>query len=235
MIRLQGVGHVYGAGSPWAQRALSGVELRLDDGERVLVAGANGSGKSTLAWILAGLVAPTEGRAEADGVPLARTRGLVAIAFQHARLQLFRPSVASDVAFGLPAGRDGVDDALRLVGLEPERFRDRRVDELSGGEQRRVALAGLLARRPRVLVLDEPLAGLDPAGRRALVALLDHLHHETGLAVVVVSHDLDEAEALAPRLVVLEGGRVAHDGAVTPGAVALVDRRPEPSTPGKRR
>ncbi len=212
MISLRRAGHVYSAGTPWAHRALTGIDLAIDPGERLVVVGRNGSGKSTLAWILAGLLVPSEGTATMDGAPLDRVPGRTAIAFQHARLQLFRPTVGADVAFGTSLDAGGVDRALELVGLEPGRFRDRRVDELSGGEQRRVALAGVLARRPRLLVLDEPLAGLDAPSRAGLVDVLARLHAATQVATVVVTHDLDSSSALGDRVVALDGGRLIGGG-----------------------
>lgn len=212
MIALRGVGHVYGLGTPWARRALTDVDLRIAAGEAVAVAGPNGAGKTTLAWILAGLLFPTEGRATLDGDYLDVVTGDVLIAFQHARLQLFRPTVAEDVRFGADLDDAGVDAALQAVGLDPAAVRHLPIDDLSGGQQRRVALAALLARRPRLLVLDEPFAGLDAPGRDALVCVLHALRAAGDLAYVVVSHDLDEAARVADRLVVLDGGRVVGDG-----------------------
>ena len=201
---------MYSAQSPWAHRALAGVDLRIARGDRLLVVGANGSGKSTLAWILTGLITPTEGTATIDGRPLADVRGAAAICFQHVRLQLFRATVGEDVAFGALPGADA-DRALSVVGLDPEVFRRRRIDELSGGEQRRVALAGLLVRRPRLLVLDEPFAGLDRPGRRKLVDVIGRLPERTGTATVVVSHDLDDAREFADRVLELREGRLVAE------------------------
>jgi energy-coupling factor transport system ATP-binding protein len=214
VIRLDDVGHVYAAGTPWAHRALARVRLRIGDGERLLVVGHNGSGKSTLAWILAGLLPPSEGRATLDGEVLDAGSGKTAMAFQHARLQLLRPTVAADVRFGIEADDHAVDAALSSVGLDPASFRDRRIDDLSGGEQRRVALAGVLVRSPRVLVLDEPLAGLDAPSRQALVAVLERVGHHSGAATVVVTHDTEDADRLAERAVVLRGGEIVADGPV---------------------
>lgn len=214
MIELRGVGHVYAARSPWAQRALEAVDLTIATGEQLVVIGANGSGKSTLAWVLAGVVEPTEGTVLLDGSPIDLTQGKTAISFQHARLQLFRPTVAADVRFGTRLEQPVIDGALALVGLDPDRFRDRKVDELSGGEQRRVALAGAIVRRPRLLVLDEPLAGLDAPGRRTLVELVHRIHGTGGTSVVSVTHDLATAHLLGTRAVVLDRGRVVADGPV---------------------
>jgi energy-coupling factor transport system ATP-binding protein len=215
VIEVRGLGHVYAHGSPWAHRALEGVDLDFGTGEQIVIVGANGSGKSTLAWALAGVLEPTEGTVLLDGHPIDLARSETAISFQHARLQLFRATVSSDVRYGKDVGDEVVDDALTFVGLDPGTFRDRKVDELSGGEQRRVALAGALIRRPRVLVLDEPLAGLDAPGRRNLVAMLNRLREMGGMTVVSVTHDLAFAHLLATRAVVLHRGHVAADGPVT--------------------
>ncbi|MHB1785540.1 MAG: ABC transporter ATP-binding protein [Acidimicrobiales bacterium] len=217
LLVLDGVGHVYSRGSPWAHRALDGVDLAIRPAEAVLVAGHNGSGKSTLAWVMAGLLAPSEGTVRLDGAPMADSRGRVGIAFQHARLQLLRPKVGSDVALGAGGDRQRADDALKSVGLEPEIMSPRYVDHLSGGEQRRVALAGILVRDPVVVVLDEPLAGLDRRARVELQGVLLRLRQDKGLAIVVVSHDLDEPEAMAERLVVIGRGRIQDDTAIVDG------------------
>ena len=157
---------MYANGTPWARRALEGIDLDLRRGEGIVVTGDNGSGKSTLAWILAGLLVPTEGEVLLEGQPVVAGTGAVGISFQHARLQLIRPTVLSDVAYG--ADKERATAALRSVGLDPVTMGPRRVDELSGGEQRRVALAGLLVRDPVLLVLDEPYAGLDDEARAGL-------------------------------------------------------------------
>jgi energy-coupling factor transport system ATP-binding protein len=214
VIEVRSLGHVYAAGSPWAHRALEDVNLDLGTGEQIVIVGANGSGKSTLAWALAGVLDPTEGTVHLNGHPIDLAKSETAISFQHARLQLFRATVASDVRYGAKVDDQVVDDALSFVGLDPRTFRDRKVDELSGGEQRRTALAGALIRRPRLLVLDEPLAGLDAPGRRNLVAMLSRLREMGGMTVVSVTHDLAFAHLLATRAVVLRGGRVAADGPV---------------------
>jgi energy-coupling factor transport system ATP-binding protein len=222
LLRLAGVGHVYSARSPWARTALTGVDLTVRQNEGIVVIGPNGSGKSTLAWILAGLLIPSQGQATLDGVPLDRSVGRVALSFQHPRLQLLRTTVRSDVKAASGTDDRGADSALMLVGLDPKGFGSRRVDQLSGGQQRRVALAGMLARKPRVLVLDEPFAGLDAAGRTGLIAVLARLRHEGGLTLVIISHDLEHADRVADRLVRLAGGRIVADGPIEslPGVVA---------------
>ena len=215
-LRVRELGYVYANGTPWARRALEGIDLDLRRGEGIVVTGDNGSGKSTLAWILAGLLVPTEGEVLIEGQPVVAGTGAVGISFQHARLQLIRPTVLSDVAYG--ADKDRATAALRSVGLDPLTMGPRRVDELSGGEQRRVALAGLLVRDPVLLVLDEPYAGLDDEARAGLAAILARLRDEREMATVVVSHDLDNAELLGDRLVTLEAGRVAGERSAWSGA-----------------
>ena len=184
LIELRGVGHVYSRGTPWANRALEGVDLAINQGESLLVVGHNGSGKSTLAWILAGLVVPSEGEALIKGADNALPRtaqrgshaadeqiaahiGRVGLAFQHARLQLLRPVVVDEVSVAAGVSTWTARGALADVGLAGE-LADRRIDELSGGQMRRVVLASVLAARPRALVLDEPFAGLDAEGRADL-------------------------------------------------------------------
>ncbi|MEE2030941.1 ABC transporter ATP-binding protein [Rhodococcus chondri] len=214
ILELRGVTHTYAAGTPWAHTALRDVSLSIGRGEGVLVVGANGSGKSTLAGILAGLHRPTHGSCTLHDTPTADLHGAVGLVFQQARLQLQRPTVAeeiSDVA-GLPhTDRDYAAAVLHRVGLSVA-LAERPVDRLSGGEMRRVAIAAQLARTPRVLVLDEPLAGLDVAGRQELVSILAHLRTVENVTVVVISHDLHGMETVCSRTVVLDNGAVVDDG-----------------------
>jgi len=209
---LRNVGHEYSRRTPWAHRALSGIDLRIDHGEAVLVVGHNGSGKSTLAWVLAGLLDPSEGDARLEGEPVASVVGQVGVAFQHARLQLLRPTVGAEVAAASGASNLVAWQALRAVGLDPQDLGPRRVDELSGGQARRVVLAGAIAARPRALVLDEPFAGLDDRGRAELSAALVRLRNERALTLVCVSHDHDLPGELFDREVELVDGRIAYDG-----------------------
>lgn len=212
LLILRDVGHVYSRRTPWAHRALAGIDLRIDHGEAVLVVGHNGSGKSTLAWVLAGLLDPSEGEARIEGRPLASVVGQVGVAFQHARLQLLRPTVAAEVCAASGASNFEAWEALRAVGLDPRDLGPRRVDELSGGQARRVVLAGAIAAHPRALVLDEPFAGLDDHGRVELSAALARLRSERGMTLVCVSHDRDLPAVLVDREVELVEGRIAYDG-----------------------
>jgi energy-coupling factor transport system ATP-binding protein len=207
VLRAQTVSHTYASGTPWAQPALHDVDLAVREGDGTLIAGENGSGKSTLAWLLAGLLQPTSGVCEVDGQPVLGQVGRVALSFQHARLQLQRPTVLADVRAAGGVDRAEAEEVLALVGLDPGRFGARPVDQLSGGQVRRAALAGLLARRPRALILDEPLAGLDEEGRADMIELLLSLRGE-GRTLVVISHDFDHFGRVCPTTITLAGGRV---------------------------
>ncbi len=211
VLELNGVCHEYGSGTPWATRALSDIDFAVHEGDGVLIHGLNGSGKSTLAWIMAGLTVPTSGSCLLDGSPVSDQVGAVAISFQAARLQLMRSHVALEIASSAGFSmynQAKVTEALHTVGLEPT-LAARRVDELSGGQMRRVVLAGLLARKPRALILDEPLAGLDAASQRGLLRLLVDLRRREGLTLVVISHDFVGLEELCPRTLHLEDGMLA--------------------------
>ena len=208
VLELAGVGHEYGSGTPWAKTALRDVSFVVHQGDGVLIHGGNGSGKSTLAWIMAGLTVPTTGSCLLDGRPTYEQVGAVALSFQAARLQLMRSRVDVEVASaaGFSAkDHDRVVSALAVVGLDSA-LAKRRIDQLSGGQMRRVVLAGLLARSPRALILDEPLAGLDAATQRGLLRLLEELRREKELTVVVISHDFAGLEDLCPRTLHLSNG-----------------------------
>lgn len=211
VIELIDVNHEYGSGTPWATTALRDINFVVHEGDGVLIHGLNGSGKSTLAWIMAGLTVPTRGSCLLDDAPVSDQVGAVALSFQAARLQLLRSRVDLEVASAAgfsPRERTRVIDALAAVGLDAS-MADRRIDQLSGGQMRRVVLAGLLARSPRALILDEPLAGLDAASARGLLRLLEDLRRNAGLTVIVISHDFSGLEDLCPRILHLEGGVLA--------------------------
>jgi energy-coupling factor transporter ATP-binding protein EcfA2/energy-coupling factor transporter transmembrane protein EcfT len=215
IISVCGVGHRFDAGTPWEATALRSVDLEVREGEGLLITGGNGSGKSTLAWVLAGLIRPTEGTAMIDGRPASASVGAVALSFQHARLQLQRPTVAEDIfaaagfdATSAAAHADAfVRASLHRVGLAAD-LAGRAIDELSGGQMRRVAIAGLLASRPRVLILDEPLVGLDRQSRRGLLEVLGRMRREEGLTLVVISHDFEDLGLVCTRTIELIDGTV---------------------------
>jgi energy-coupling factor transport system ATP-binding protein len=220
VLELNGVGHEYASGTPWAKTALRDISFVVNEGDGVLIHGTNGSGKSTLAWIMAGLTVPTTGTCLLGGRPVSEQVGAVAISFQAARLQLMRGRVDDEVASAAGFSPDDtarVAAALANVGLDAG-LATRRIDQLSGGQMRRLVLAGLLARKPRALILDEPLAGVDAASQRGLLRLLEDLRRRAGLTVVVISHDFAGLEDLCPRTLHLRGGALEPTPATAGGA-----------------
>ena len=218
--------HAYGRGTPLEVPSLNGVSLEVKRGDVVGVIGPTGSGKSTLLQHLCGLIRPQTGQVRVNGVNLAEPevdlleiRQRVGMVFQLPEDQLFERYVGDDVAFG-PRNqgldretiRERVRTALESVGLPFEDFKDRLTVALSGGERRKVALAGVLAMAPEALLLDEPTAGLDPRGRRELLALLKQWHMERDLTIVISSHNMDDLAYLAHRVYVIDEGRNALDG-----------------------
>jgi cobalt ABC superfamily ATP binding cassette transporter, ABC protein len=215
--------------TPLSHTALHNVTLTIRGGAFTAIAGETGAGKSTLMQLLGGLLVPTAGRVCVDGVSLhgkskaekeaARTaRFRVGMVFQYPEHQLFEETVYEDIAFG-PRNQglsdadveSRVREAMELVHL-PERYRTRSPFALSGGERRRVAIAGVLALAPRYLVLDEPAAGLDPRGREELLAMLTMLHRERGVSIVLVSHSMEDILRVANHMVILAGGQVIGEG-----------------------
>jgi len=236
VLELVCVGHEYASGTPWSQTALRDVSFAVHEGDGVLIHGGNGSGKSTLAWIMAGLTAPTAGACLLDGRLVSEQVGAVAIQFQAARLQLMRSRVDLEVASAAgfsPTDHARVTAALDAVGLDAE-LAKRRIDQLSGGQMRRVVLAGLLARSPRVLILDEPLAGLDAASQRGLVQLLADRRRDTGLTVVVISHDFAGLEELCPRTLHLRDGSLEPSSAAAQHKASPTRRREEHKSAPRR-
>ncbi|MCI6038034.1 MAG: energy-coupling factor transporter ATPase [Candidatus Limiplasma sp.] len=225
-IQVEHLTHTYMTDSPFAATALEDVSLTIEDGELVGLLGHTGSGKTTLVQHLNGLLKPTSGKVVVDGlditekgVSLLEVRRRVGLVFQYPEYQLFEETVAKDVAFGpknLGLSEQEVDQrvrfALREVGLAYDEIAQRSPFELSGGQMRRVAIAGVLAMRPGTLILDEPTAGLDPAGRRSILGMIRELHAAGGLTVVMVSHNMDDISSLATRLVVMSRGRMVLTG-----------------------
>jgi len=228
VIECENLTYTYLKDTPMETVALRGVSLRINEGEFVGIIGPTGSGKSTLIQHFNGLLRPTSGELHVAGMDLtnprtdfAHLRHQVGLLFQYPEDQLFEETVAKDVGFGprnlkLPESEVArrVDQALRLVGLDPKQFGSRSPFSLSGGEMRRVAIAGVLAMTPRVLVLDEPAAGLDPQGKEEILGQIRSLHGREKLTVILVTHSMDEAANLVQRLVVMNRGTVVMDGAV---------------------
>lgn len=236
-IELEEVRHIYSVGTPFAVEALKGVSLSVKPGEVIGVIGGTGSGKSTLVQHLNLLLVPTSGRVLVDGedarsMNRSELRRRVGLVFQAPEQALFAPTVEEDVAFApqrLGLGEEEVRERVRetLALLGADHLAGRSPFALSGGEKRRVAIAGVLAMGPEVLVLDEPTAGLDPHARSDLIDLVGRLK-ASGMTVVFVSHDLDEVAEVADRVCVLEGGEVRAVG--PPAAVFYDDLSMAPAT-----
>ncbi|MBR2758542.1 MAG: energy-coupling factor transporter ATPase [Exiguobacterium sp.] len=230
-IRIEEVTYQYQMNTPFERTALRDVNVTIPSGALVAFLGHTGSGKSTLVQHMNGLLRPTDGRVVVDDIivtpirtrrdkkqnllPLRRRVGLV---FQYPEHQLFEETVERDVMFGPrnfgatdAEAKERAHEALRLVGLD-ETLWDRSPFDLSGGQMRRVAIAGVLASRPDVLIVDDPTAGLDPIGRRDMLALFKRLREELNLTLILVSHDMDDVLAYAERVIVMERGQVAFDG-----------------------
>ena len=228
ILELRNFGHTYLEGTPRASEAVRDVSFEIRRGERVGIVGATQSGKSTIVDSFAHLVRVKPGQVfyegedvAAPGYDRARLRREVGIVFQRPDSQIIEDVVGADVAFGptaagLPAAetRERVEESLNTLGLPYPEYRLRYVYALSGGQRRRVAIAGVLAMRTPVLVLDEPMAGLDPRGRRELLRLLVQLQKDRDLTLIVCSASLTDASLLCDRFVVLDGGTVAMDGPV---------------------
>ncbi len=221
------VGYTYQKGTPFQSRALYDIDLTIKEGSYTAIVGHTGSGKSTLLQHLNALRKPTEGTvtigdrviaSETENKNLKGLRKKVGIVFQFPESQLFDETVAKDIAFGPKnfgaseeEGREIAERMLPLVGLD-ESFLETSPFDLSGGQMRRVAIAGVLAMKPDVLVLDEPTAGLDPKGRREIMDMFYRLHKEQGLTIVLVTHQMDDVAYYADHMIVLEKGTVMKEG-----------------------
>lgn len=217
----------YSKGTPFEKGALKDVSLDFNEGEIVAVIGHTGSGKSTLLQHLNGLLKPDSGDVLFDGSSiysskdsLRQCRFNVGLCFQYPEQQLFESTVYKDIAFGptnmkLPVEEidSRVREAIRFVGLT-EDYLDKSPFDLSGGEKRRVAIAGVISMKPRVLILDEPTAGLDPRGKRNLLELIKEYNRSTGSTVIFVSHNMDDVASVAHKVIVMNEGRVAMEGTV---------------------
>ena len=218
--------HCYSEGSALRTVALNDVSFRIGDGEFVGIIGHTGSGKSTLVQHLNGLLRPTSGQVLIDGEDLngehvnrRALRQRIGLVFQYPEYQLFEETVAKDIAFGpknqgLSAEEiaERVRYAMDCVHLDYDKYAERSPFELSGGQMRRVAIAGVLAMRPSVLILDEPTAGLDPRGRDKILTMLEELHAREKVTILMVSHSMDDMARLATRLIVMSEGKIVAEG-----------------------
>ncbi|MBE6919052.1 MAG: energy-coupling factor transporter ATPase [Ruminococcaceae bacterium] len=225
IIRVKNLTHTYSAGTPFERSAVAGMELEVMPGEFLGIIGHTGSGKSTLIQHLNGLLKPTDGQILLDGTDIwekpkeiRRVRFQVGLVFQYPEYQLFEETVYKDIAFGpgnMGLPKEEIDRRVRqaaaFVGLSEDML-DKSPFELSGGQKRRVAIAGVIAMEPEVLILDEPTAGLDPAGREKILAQIRAYHKEKGTTVILVSHSMEEIAQNVDRIVVLKGGKRYMDG-----------------------
>ena len=225
-ICVENVNYIYGKGTPYEKKALSDINLTFNEGEFVGIIGHTGSGKSTLIQHLNGLIHPTEGKVMIDGVDLSdksqaaiKKRHSVGMVFQYPEHQLFEESVAKDIAFAprnLGCNEKEIDERVReamcFAGLDYDTFAERSPFRLSGGQQRRVAIAGVIAMRPKFLILDEPSAGLDPIGRKEIFDRIKKGFNQGKFSVILVSHNMDDIARLANRLLVLHKGKIVLDG-----------------------
>lgn len=225
-IKIENLTHIYMPGSPFEKRALDEVSLDIQDGEFVALIGHTGSGKSTLIQHINGLLKPSSGKIiidnvdiTADKVKLSDIRKKVGLVFQYPEYQLFEETIEKDIAFG-PKNL-GLDEAeiskrvikaMNMVGLDYESYKDKSPFDLSGGQKRRVAIAGVVAMEPKVLILDEPTAGLDPKGRDEILDKIKNLRKEYNMTIILVSHSMEDVAKVATRILVMHQGKCILDG-----------------------
>ena len=225
-IEVRELGYTYSEGLPFATTALEDVNFAIPSGEFAAIIGHTGSGKSTLLMHLNGLMKPTKGCVLADGIDInektkeaREARRKIGLVFQYPEYQLFEETVLKDVCFA-PKNYGFTPEeceekaiaALKLVGIDPDAKRDVSPFELSGGEKRRVAIAGVLAMEPQVLILDEPTAGLDPKGHKDILDMVEKVRRDRNLTILLVSHNMDDAARMADRVLVLDKGHLAMNG-----------------------
>jgi energy-coupling factor transport system ATP-binding protein len=225
-IKIENLTHIYMAKTPFEKVALSNVNVNINDGEFVALIGHTGSGKSTLIQHMNGLLKPNQGKIFVDdvditgsGVKLTDIRKKVGLVFQYAEYQLFEETIEKDIMFG-PKNL-GLNDeealertkrAMDMVGLDYETYKNKSPFDLSGGQKRRVAIAGVVAMEPRVLILDEPTAGLDPKGRDEILGELYKLHKSYNMTIILVSHSMEDVAKVADRILVMDEGKCVLDG-----------------------
>lgn len=224
-IKIKNLKHIYDVGTPYELEALSDINLDIKDGEIIGLIGHTGSGKSTLMQHLNGLLKPSGGSIEVEGITITKEkqdlralRRKVGLVFQYPEYQLFEETVAKDIAFGpknIGIAEGEIDALVRKslshVGLDYDEVAHKAPFELSGGQKRKVAIAGVLAMKPRVLILDEPTAGLDPKSRDELLCYIKELHEKEKMTIIFVTHSMEDVARLASRLVVMHQSKVVYD------------------------
>ena len=225
-IQVENLTYIYNRGMAYETVALDNVSFTIQDGEFIGIIGHTGSGKSTLIQQMNGILKPDRGKIYVDGkdisdpsVKLNEVRKQVGLVFQYPEYQLFEETVSLDVAFGpLNLGltreeaEERVKESLELVGLSYEELKDRSPFELSGGQKRRVAIAGVVAMKPRVLILDEPTAGLDPKAHRDIIEMLQKIHRHEKNNIILVSHNMSDVAEIADKIIVMDRGKLALMG-----------------------
>lgn len=226
-IKIENLTHIYMPKSPFEKLALDNVNLEIADGDFVALIGHTGSGKSTLIQHMNGLLKPSSGKILVDGiditakgVKLTDIRKKVGLVFQYAEYQLFEETIAKDIAFGpknLGLSEEDISirvkKSMEMVGLSYELYKDKSPFELSGGQKRRVAIAGVIAMEPKTLILDEPTAGLDPKGRDDILRQIQRLHKEYGMTIILVSHSMEDVAKIALKVVVMNHSKIVLQGA----------------------
>lgn len=227
-IKIENLTHIYMPGSPFEKVALKDINLTIDDNDFVALIGHTGSGKSTLIQHLNGLLSPTKGKIYIDGiditeknVKLVDIRKKVGLVFQYSEYQLFEETIEKDIEFG-PKNLGLSDEeihqrvvkAMEMVGLDYEEYKDKSPFDLSGGQKRRVAIAGVIAMNPKTLILDEPTAGLDPKGRDDILAQIKKLHDDYGMTIILVSHSMEDVANIADKVIVMNNGSVELQGPI---------------------
>ena len=225
-IQVKNLTHIYEKGMPNESIALENISFEVEDGSFLGVIGHTGSGKSTLLQHLNGLLKPTDGTIVIGGVDITspdvsmvEIRKRIGLVFQYPEYQLFEETVAKDVAFGpknLGLSKEEIDErvkeAIELVGLDYEAIKDRSPFELSGGQKRRVAIAGVVAMRPEVLILDEPTAGLDPKAHKDVLKMIETVHEKTGNIIILVSHNMTDIARMSDKVLVIDSGHMVMMG-----------------------
>lgn len=225
-IRVENLKHIYDKGMPTESLALDNISFQVEDGQMFGIIGHTGSGKSTLLQHLNGLLKPEEGHIfigdvdiTSPDIAMTEIRKRIGLVFQYPEYQLFEETVAKDVAFGprnLGLSQEEIEErvkeAIELVGLDYEVFKDRSPFDLSGGQKRRVAIAGVIAMRPEVLILDEPTAGLDPKAHKDVLMMVEEVHRRTGNITILVSHNMADIARLCDNILVIDGGKVVTVG-----------------------
>lgn len=225
-IKVENLTHIYMPKSPFEKIALDDVSLNINDGEFIALIGHTGSGKSTLIQHFNGLLEATSGKIIVDGIDitdknikLSEIRKKVGLVFQYPEYQLFEETIAKDIAYG--PGNLGLSDeeieervkeSMKMVGLDYDIYKDKSPFDLSGGQKRRVAIAGVLAMKPTTLILDEPTAGLDPKGRDDILNQIKELHKTSNMTIIIVSHSMEDVANMAQRIIVMNHGKVAIQG-----------------------